>query len=131
MEILPHISDMLLNHSMSLDVELSAFELHLETVVDLLTPEGKEGQDRTCTVRQDAHGKIRVDAHKIVLKNLEDAKKLVNAAFAKRASSSTKSNDHSSRSHAFFRYSLRSVKEMEVRKENKDRGRERDGGNHR
>ena len=54
MEILPRISDMILNYSTSFEVELSAFELHLETVVDLSTPEGKEGQDRTCTVRQDA-----------------------------------------------------------------------------
>lgn len=111
MEILPHISNMLLNYSACIKVELSAFELHLETVVDLLASDGEDGESRPCSVRQDSLGRTHVDAKKTMIRTQEDAESLIKTAFAKRASSATESNKHSSRSHAFVRYTVRKREE--------------------
>ena len=95
------------------EVQLNAFELYLGSIKDLL-------REEACSVRQDAKGRTHVDAKKVVVGTQEDAESLINKAFANRASSATKSNEQSSRSHAFVRFTLRKGKEGEEGEEERE-----------
>ena len=113
-ELLPRVSEMLLGYvEKGYEVQLNAFELYLGSIKDLL-------REEACSVRQDAKGRTHVDAKKVVVGTQEDAESLINKAFANRASSATKSNEQSSRSHAFVRFTLRKGKEGEEGEEERE-----------